>query len=772
MKPFFARFVFMFVALSVLVSCARVQEFAPDPASTGVPKNPKVLEASIKARIAISNAIPEPLSSYLVKKPIGWSNVVIGGGGYVTGVVIHPKVKDVVYVRTDIGGIFRWDEKAKAWTALTDFLGPDQANDYGTESIALDPSNPDVVYIATGNYDQDFADVGKIYRSSDKGRTWTKISPDWQVKMGGGQYRRWAGERLAVSPTNPEVILFGSRHDGLWRTQDGGQSWQQQNFEGLNADFGIQSLLFDLAQPGRVYGAFYNAGIYRSDDDGATWTKLAGSPPRGMRLALSGKGTLWVTYEKTTTAEGGVAKLEGSTWTTFRPAGEPVDVYNAIAVNPFDDQDIVVAPTEKYASAPTYRSRDGGATWQAINWKFKNTAPWVDKIDFGLDSWFQGEQAAFAFDPHKEGRFWMTDWFQAARSDDMKAATPTLTNWVYNLENTVNLALATNGSGQLLSGFADTGGFFHDKGLGEYPSSQLPKLEGQTPVDGNIYTWNYTTGFAVVETKPNVVYRVGCTCWNTLNGLAKSSDGGKTWMLVYEWAVDQDKNGRALRVAVSPTDENNLVVMRYGAPAQASLDGGKTWTDSSGVPNGENNSFYWGQPLTSDGANANTFYYYDDAAKTVARSDDGGKTFMVVASDLANDAPDNRRGYLEATPGKAGDLWLALENNGLYHSTDAGVTWTKLGNVTQARTVALGKAALPESPPTLYIYGKVNGQSGIWMSIDSGQTWFNLQHPKLPIGAVPNNLEASRTEVGRLFVGTVGRGIYTFTLGFKSEPSK
>jgi hypothetical protein len=51
------------------------------------------------------------------------------------------------------------------------------------------------------------------------------------------------------------------------------------------------------------------------------------------------------------------------------------------------------------------------------------------------------------------------------------------------------------------------------------------------------------------------------------------------------------------------------------------------------------------------------------------------------------------------------------------------------------------------------------------MSIDKGQSWFNIQHPNILLGVVPNNLKASRTEFGRLFVGTVGRGVFTFTLG-------
>ena len=65
-----------------------------------------------------------------------WSNVAIGGGGYVTGLVIHPRVPDVVYVRTDIGGFYRWEEDAMRWVAITDHFGCADRGSFGGEAIA------------------------------------------------------------------------------------------------------------------------------------------------------------------------------------------------------------------------------------------------------------------------------------------------------------------------------------------------------------------------------------------------------------------------------------------------------------------------------------------------------------------------------------------------------------------------------------------------------------------------------------------------------------
>lgn len=145
------------------------------------------------------------------KFPEEWTNVALGGGGYVTGIYLHPQEPDLVYIRTDIGGFFRWDAKAKKWIPLIDNFSTSESHYYGGEALALDPKNPNLVYIAAGLYLAD--KPGAIFKSTDRGQTWQKLS--LQLPMGGSEDKRWAGNRLAVSPHNSNIILFGSRQDGL-----------------------------------------------------------------------------------------------------------------------------------------------------------------------------------------------------------------------------------------------------------------------------------------------------------------------------------------------------------------------------------------------------------------------------------------------------------------------------------------------------------------------------------------------------------------------------
>ena len=135
-----------------------------------------------------------------------WRNVVIGGGGFVTGIVIHPRERGLMYARTDVGGAYRWDSAAKGWIPITDWLGMADVDLTGIESIALDPSDPNRVFLAAGIYSRGNA---AILRSADRGKTFERT--DVPFKMGGNEAGRNNGERLAVDPNLSNVLFFGSR---------------------------------------------------------------------------------------------------------------------------------------------------------------------------------------------------------------------------------------------------------------------------------------------------------------------------------------------------------------------------------------------------------------------------------------------------------------------------------------------------------------------------------------------------------------------------------
>lgn len=167
-------------------------------------------------------------SQHTFAQLLSWSSVRIGGGGYVTGLIIHPLDGNLLYARTDVGGAYRWDAATASWIPLTDWIPPEHRNLYGIESIALDPSDTNIVYMACG-LGTALSQHG-VYRSNDRGATWTGPYLT-NVRMAANDWGylgvRAGGERLVVDPNKRSVLYFGSRWDGLWKTTDSGSNWNR-----------------------------------------------------------------------------------------------------------------------------------------------------------------------------------------------------------------------------------------------------------------------------------------------------------------------------------------------------------------------------------------------------------------------------------------------------------------------------------------------------------------------------------------------------------------
>lgn len=164
--------------------------------------------------------------------PSGWRNVRIGGGGYVTGVVYHPTKPGVLYARTDMGGLYRYDAERSEWIQLLDWIGRTHAHHYGILSVALDPQDANKVYAMAGtNTDPSWAGQGALLRSKDAGQTWEQIDLTGAavsglagVWVGGNEEGRGAGERLVVDPNLGTTLFMGTTKAGLWKSVDSGST--------------------------------------------------------------------------------------------------------------------------------------------------------------------------------------------------------------------------------------------------------------------------------------------------------------------------------------------------------------------------------------------------------------------------------------------------------------------------------------------------------------------------------------------------------------------
>src|ERR1700690_4029476 len=147
-----------------------------------------------------------------------WKNVVIKGGGFVSGLITHPNAPGVVYARTDIGGAYRWNAAGNSWIPLLDFA-PD-ANTYGIESFAIDPSDGNRLYIAASRAS---STLKYILASTNQGSTFASYTPPFSLD--GNARGRGGGERMAVDPNLNSILFYGTKSQGLYKSVNSGATW-------------------------------------------------------------------------------------------------------------------------------------------------------------------------------------------------------------------------------------------------------------------------------------------------------------------------------------------------------------------------------------------------------------------------------------------------------------------------------------------------------------------------------------------------------------------
>lgn len=693
-----------------------------------------------------------------------WSSVKIGGGGFVSGIVVHPTVPNLIYIRTDAGGAFRWLENEQRWQQLLSAETISQPISLNVESLAITPQNPNLLYLAAGAYTKANSGeppFGQFLKSEDQGKSW-QILP-FSLPMGGNEWWRWTGERLAIDPNNSNIVYFGSRLNGLWHTEDGGKSWKQIDPQQLplgkphsetQNKAGVSFVIFDPksgileGKTKQIYAGVAGEGIYHSNDAGKTWQvlkKLSNSDLVPQQAVINSKGELFVTlYSREQDPQGAVWKFTAQEWQDITPSLKKN--YSAITVNPQDSNSLFVAT---YPLTPTriYRSQDGGKTWSKLNNNLDRISWWPTW------SWWT-LTGGIAIDPFHLNHLWLTTGLGVLKTENNRDQT---VNWsvpINGVEETVTFdAIAPPGEASLITAIADFDGFRHQN-LDVYPQT--------THGNGEFIT---TTSLAYSANHPNFIVSVGASHHDPSRIRAGfSEDNGKTWQNFA--SITQKTHPPSLvfgNVAVSATDINNIVWQPSdNKPPYFTQDRGTTWQkiDAFEQPDigGGAHTHLWNsqQILAADGVKGGTFYLYHHVKGRLFRSDDGGKTWKIVNDKLPGGVWQGAR--VKTVPGQAGEVWVSLQDQGLYYSRNFGQDFMKIPQVEESQTIGFGKAAPNRPNLTLFVHGKVANQSGVFRSTDSGKTWLRIAD--YPLGYWGNSrvLTGDMKVFGRVFLGTSGNG--------------
>lgn len=275
------------------------------------------------------------------------------GLGRINAIGFHPTDPQTVFIGAPAGGLWISHNGGNTWTSETDVLPT-----LGVSSIVVDYTNPDIMYIGTGDRDAGDAPGLGVMKSFDGGLSWEMFN--------NGMGNRIVG-RLLMHPQDNNII-FAAAAGGIYKTTDGGNLWVSKKA----GDF--KDIVFKPNDPSIVYAT--SAGkFYRSSDDGETWTQITSGLVNGERAVIGvSAANPNVVYFLNTAAsafqglyrsnDAGLNFQEQSTtpnimsWGCDGGDGGQAWYDLDIAVNP-NDANMIFA-----GGVNCFRSVDGGVTWQ------------------------------------------------------------------------------------------------------------------------------------------------------------------------------------------------------------------------------------------------------------------------------------------------------------------------------------------------------------------------------------------------------------------------
>lgn len=651
--------------------------------------------------------------------------------GRVVGFAMHPTDRSHYFAAVASGGVWKTTNAGVTWTPVFDNEGS-----YSIGCVTLDPKNPSVVWVGTGeNNSQRSVGYGDgVYKSLDGGRSWQNVGLKASEHIA----------KIVIDPRDSDTIyvaaqgpLWGPGGDrGLYKTTDGGKTWNK--LLNISENTGVGDFVIDPRNPDHIIAASYqrrrhvytiiNGGpesaIHRTTDGGKTWTKARGGLPGGdlgrigLAASPSDPDTVYAIVEAGE-KQGGIFRTtdRGVTWEKRNPFDQQGQYYSHLVVDPVNRDRVYVMNVNILVSDDGAKTLGNlGGRWKHVD----NHEIWIDPKDpkyylVGCDggiyeSFDRGENWQF------KSNLPVTQFYDLTVE---QTDTP-----FYKIYGGTQDNNTLGGPGRTMSGLGPSNQDWHVIVGGDGFQCQVdPKDPNVVYAEfqyGGLVRFNWRTGQRVsIQPKPGAGEPSLRWNWDSpllisphkntriyfcANRVFRSEDRGDSWTPVsgdLSRQLDRDKLpvfgkimppeavfkhgstslfGNITAFAESPKKEGLLYVGTDDGLIQVTGDGGKNWSKIekfTGVPD----MTYVARIFASQHDSATVYAAFDnhknaDFAPYMLKSIDAGQTWISIAGDLP--PRGNVLAFVEDHLDR--NLLFCGTEFGLYFTLDGGVKWNRLKN--------------------------------------------------------------------------------------------
>ena len=617
---------------------------------------------------------PTRLTSWVSINPIGMFYAVTNNN-YVSGrtnsIAFHPTDPNTFYIAAAQGGVWKTIDGGINWTKITETLPTLACGD-----IVVVQSNPNILYLGTGelNYSQDSQYGNGIYKSTDAGATWVQVAASSLV-----------GNRcsmMAVDPVNSNIV-YAATNTAVFKSTNAGANWNN-----TGSGSGVNCIILNPNNSQIIYIAIgsTNAGqIRKSTDAGTTWTTLTGGLPTGMgriHLALA-KSNPSIIYASISNSSGSLVGLyrttdDGTTWTSQATSPNYLGTQgwydNSITVKTTDPNVVLVGGLDIYSSTTGRTGLVQKSSWSTSNTNMFSHAD-IHRLDYNGSVLYCCSDGG-VYKSSNDGTNW-TDLNHNLSTLQFQSADYDPTNLLLFQGGTQdnNKQYTTNGGTQWIQRTTGDGGYTIVDPVntnyiyGQYVQGSIQRSATSGVSFTNITPSGSTGGlfYNPYEMAPgdhNTIVFGRADIWKTTNAQTATTSSGWTQI-----ATTSIVGGSVSAIGISSTDINKIYIGTSNGRILVTTDNGTTWLTQTG--------FAYVSDFAVDNTNDAVCYATITGTGGVHawKTVNSGVNWTSITGNLPNIAA-NSIVLRTATP----RMILVGTDIGVFQSTNEGVNWVSMNN--------------------------------------------------------------------------------------------